>query len=195
MRWLFSVLMPSGRWLAALVCAMGVLHILAVLATPQLSAGQAHRRLTAGMALHTMTILPPITPSSQKLPFMTADALYAVCPYDTQKGPVAITATLPAPGWALALYSSEGANFYVSVAQPNRPTTVSLLLSATDDRFTGLTPQALGLSPRDETQLKVPADKGFVLLRAPDQGLAYRKQNLATLRSARCAAEAANPAP
>lgn len=192
MKWFFTSLWPSGRMLATAACAIGVLHILATLATPQLAPAQAFSRLTGGVPLHTMTILPAITPATQKIPFMAADAIYAICPFDTNKGDVAVNANLPAPGWALALYSPEGENFYVAVAQPGRPTTVSLLLMATDDRFTGLTPQARGLSPRDAAQLKVPADRGFVLVRAPDQGLAYRQKNLSTLKTARCTPQAPN---
>ena len=188
MTWLLSSLWPGGRWIAAAACAAAVLHILVTLATPQLAPAQAYNRLTAGVPKHTMTILPPVTAANQKLPFMSADALLAICPFDTHKSSVAVTAYLPAPGWALALFSPEGENFYVTVAQPGRPSTVSLLLVANDDRFTGLTPQAQGLSPRDAAQLKVPADRGIVVLRAPDQGQAYRSQNLATLATARCAA-------
>ncbi len=195
MTWFSKSHLPSGRMLAAAVCAIGVLHILATLSTPVLAPAQAYGRLTAGAPLHAMTILPPVTPSSQKLPFMSADAVYAICPFDTHNGAVAVTATLPAPGWALALYSPEGENFYVAVAPPGRPTTVSLLLMATDDRFTGLTPQARGQSPRDAAQLKVPADQGIVLVRAPDQGQAYRQQNLATLMLARCTAQGAGKTP
>jgi uncharacterized membrane protein len=187
MNWIFSALWPTGRGIAAAICAVGVLHIVATLATPQLAPAQAYGRMTAGMPLHAMTVLPPVTPASQKLPFMTSDAVYAVCPFNTDKGPVAVTANLLAAGWALALYSPEGENFYVAVAQPGRPTSVSLLLVAADDRFTGLTPQAQGLSPRDASQLKLPASRGFALLQAPDQGQAYRQQNMAALMAARCA--------
>lgn len=183
-------LWPSGRWAAAAICAIGVLHILATLVTPQLVPAQAFGRLVAGAPLHAMTILPPVAPSAQKLPFMSADALYAICPFDTKKNPVAVTATLPSPGWALALYSPEGENFYVAVAQPGRQTSLSLLLVAADDRFTGLTPQARGLSPRDSAQLHVPATRGVIVLRAPDQGQAYRRQTLATLQSAQCLVQA-----
>lgn len=189
MKWPLASLIPSWRMLAAAACAASVLHILATLALPHLVPNQPFSRLTAEVPLHTMTILPPVTPSTQKLPFMSADALYAICPFDTHKMPVTVNADLPAPGWSLALYSPEGENFYVAVASPGRPTNVSLLLTATDDRFNGLTPQARGLSPPDAAQLKVPADKGFVLLRAPDQGHAYRQQNLNALRSAKCAAQ------
>lgn len=194
MKWLLTGLWPSARMLAAAACAIAVLHILTTLATPSLAPAQAYRRLTAGAALHTMTILPPVTPATQKVPFMSADALYAICPFDTNKSPVTVTANLPAPGWALALYSPEGDNFYVAVAPPGRAIDVSLLLTATDDRFTGLTPQARGLSP-DGSQLKVPADRGFVLLRAPDQGETYRQRNLAVLKTARCALASSDPAP
>ena len=105
-----------------------------------------------------------------------------------------MTAHPTVPGWALALFGPEGDNFYVAVAPPGRAIDVSLLLTATDDRFTGLTPQARGLSP-DGSQLKVPADRGFVLLRAPDQGETYRQRNLAVLKTARCAVVSPDPAP
>ena len=183
---LLKSLWPSARVAAAALCAIGVLHIAATLAAPHLAPAQAFDRLSRGMPPHSMTVLPPVTPATQKLPFMSPDATYAICPFDTQKGPVSVKTSLPSPGWTLALYSPEGENFYVAVAQPGRPSDVSLLLVASDDRFTGLTPQSKGQSPRDTAQLKVPADRGFVLLRAPDQGQAYRQQNLAALKSARC---------
>jgi len=190
MKGLFRGLWPNARWAGAGLCAIGALHILETLATPYLLPAQAYNSLTAGAAVNTMTLLPPVSPTAQKVPFMSADASYAICPFDTQKGAVAVTASLPAPGWALALYSPEGENFYVAVAQPGRPTSVSLLLVAPDDRFTGLTPQAQGLSAKDAAQLKVPASQGFVLLKAPDQGQAYKRQSQATLQAARCSAQA-----
>ena len=189
MKWLLTSLWPGPRMLAAAACAMAVLHILATLAAPQFAPARAFNRLTAGVPVHKMTLLAPVTPASQKLPFMSADALYAVCPFDTKSGQIAVTAKLPAPGWALALYTPEGENFYVAVAQPGRATDVSVLLIAADDRFLGLTPQARGLSPRDAAQLKLPADKGFALVRAPDLGQAYRQQTLAALREARCSVQ------
>lgn len=189
MKWLLTSIWPSPRMLAAAACAIGVLHILATLAAPQIAPAQAYDRLTAGAPLHKMTMLPPVTPANQKLAFMSADALYAVCPFDTAKGEIAVAANLPAPGWALALYSPEGDNFYVAVAQPGRATDVSLLLIPSEDRFAGLTPQARGLTPRDAAQLKLPAERGFALVRAPDMGLAYRQQTLNALRQAKCAVQ------
>jgi uncharacterized membrane protein len=195
MTWLLTNLWPGGRWIAAAACAAAVLHILLTLATPQVLRTRPSDKLAAGVAKHKMTILPAVSPANQKLPFMTADALVAVCPFDTNEGPVSVTASLPAPGWSLALFSPEGENFYVAVAQPGRPTAVSLLLTASDDRFTGLTPQSRGLSPRDAAQLKVPAERGVVVLRAPDQGPAYRTQNLAIMGRAQCSNRAADNGP
>jgi uncharacterized membrane protein len=192
MRWLFASLRPSLRTCAAALCAIGVLHILATFVAPQVTTGQAYGRLTAGAPVHQMTVLPPLTPATQKVAFMSADSFYAVCPFDTRKSSVAVVARLPAPGWTLGLFSPEGENFYLAVAQPERPLDVALLLVANDDRFTGLTPQARGQMPRNAAQLKVPADRGFVLVRAPDTGFAYRQQTLAQLKSAKCAVSTSN---
>jgi uncharacterized membrane protein len=140
------------------------------------------------MPLNAMQILPPVTPSSQRLPFMAPDARYALCRFDTKDGAVSLTATLPGPGWIVALYSTAGDNFFTSVAQPGRRTDVSLLLVPSDDRFRGLTPEAKGASARpEEPVLTVPAQTGVALVRAPEQGQAYRARNLAELKRARCA--------
>ncbi len=63
------------------------------------------------LPINNMQILPPVSPEAQPLPFMGTDARYAVCRFDTEEGAVALNATLPGPGWILALYSPEGDNF------------------------------------------------------------------------------------
>jgi len=176
------------RLVAAAFCAVAILHILATLVAPELAPSRAYEQISQEMPLNTMQILPPVTPSSQRLPFMAPDARYALCRFDTKDGAVSLTATLPGPGWIVALYSTAGDNFFTSVAQPGRRTDVSLLLVPSDDRFRGLTPEAKGASTRpDEPVLTVPAQTGVALVRAPEQGQAYRARNLAELKRARCA--------
>lgn len=186
MRVLRTLLHPNLRIVALALCAMGILHVCVTLAAPRLAPSPAYKRLAANLALHSMQILPPVAPASQPLPFMSSDARYAVCRFDTTKGPVGVRATLPGPGWVLALYSPAGDNFYVAVAQPGRRTDVSLTLVPSDERFTGLTPQAQGKPAVENSTLTVGAEQGIVLVRAPDQGAAYQARNLAELKRAVC---------
>jgi uncharacterized membrane protein len=177
----------NWRIIAAAFFAIAILHILATLVAPELTTSSGYDRLSRGLPVNKMQVLPPVAPGAQPLPFMSPDARYALCRFDTTDGSVAVTAVLPGPGWTLALYSTEGENFYTSVAQPGRRTNVSLLLVPTDDRFIALAPQARGEPAQADSTLAVPAQKGVVVLRAPDQGLSYRARNLAELKRARCA--------
>src|SRR5262245_14189779 len=167
--------------------AVGILHIVATLAAPSLVISRAYDQLAQNLPLNRMQILPPITPSSQPLPFLAPDARYALCPFDTSDGAVAITARLPGPGWMLALYTAEGENFFASVSRPGPAIDVSLMLVPSEDRFLGLTPEARSIyEPTDKT-LTIGAQKGIAIIRSPNQGVAYEARNLAELSRARCA--------
>ena len=176
------------RLAAAAFCAVAILHIAATLAAPELAPSHAYEMISKELPLNSMQILPPVAPATQRLPFMAPDARYALCRFDTKDGAVSLTATLPGPGWVVALYSTAGDNFFTSVAQPGRRTDISLLLVPSDERFRGLTPEASGAvaSPQDPV-LTVPAQTGIAIVRAPEQGQAYRARNLAELKRARCA--------
>jgi uncharacterized membrane protein len=174
--------------------AMAVLHILATLAAPRLAPSPAYGRLADLLPVNAMQVLPPVAPGAQPLPFMGPDSRYAMCRFDSTKGPVQITASLPAAGWSLSIFSDKGDSIYVSVAQAGRRTDVSLVLSTRDDKFAGLTPQARGQSVKEDRSLSLTAKRGIAILRAPDQGLAYRAINEAELRRSSCQVQTAQTA-
>ena len=176
----------NWRLVSATLCAVAVLHLSTTLLAPGIASAPAFRRLSRVLPVNAMLILPPVTADAQPLPFMAPDAQFAMCRFDTSQGTVAITATLPGPGWTLALHSTEGDNFYTAVAQPGRKTQVSLLLIPTDERFTGLTPEAKGKESVESVSLTLVARQGIAVLRAPDMGISYRAQNLSDLGKARC---------
>jgi uncharacterized membrane protein len=179
--------LPRINWrlVAAALCAVGILHIVATLAAaaPELAPSRAYERLVRDLPLNTMQILPPVSAATQRLPFMSPDARYALCRFESGDGAVALSASLPGPGWVLALYSKEGDNFFASVAAPGQRSDVSLLLVPTES---GAAPE-----PRQGAQesatLTVAAPSGLAVVRAPEQGLAFRARNLAELKRARCA--------
>ena len=83
--------------------------------------------------------------------------------------------------------SAEGVSLnWGSVAQPGRATEVSLLLIPADERFTGLTPEAVGKGNIETRSLTLVAREGIAILRAPDLGQAFRARNEAELARAKC---------
>ncbi len=172
----------------AALLAAAILHILATLATPHLIPTSGYGRLAGDLPENRMQILPAVTPGAQPLPFLSPDARYAVCRFDTRNGAVSINAFLPDPGWVLALFSPDGGNFFTSVASPEQRPNVSLLLVPGDDAWrTG--GSAAGLSepivPRQAT-LTIAANEGLAIIRAPDRGEAYQPRALADLKRAEC---------
>lgn len=177
----------NWRILAATFCAAGILHISATLAAPELASAPAYARLSRLLPENKMAVLPAITADTQPLPFLSPDARYAMCAFDSSKGTVEIKATLPEPGWTLSLHSPDGDNFYTAVAQPGRETEVALLLIPTDERFAGLTPEAKGQSNAETSvSLTLVASLGVAVLRAPDLGMAHTARNEAGLKAATC---------
>ena len=168
---------------AAAVFAAAILHILATLATPQLAPSSGFSRLAGDLPENAMTILPPITPDAQPLPFMSPDARYAICRFDTRDGAVNVSAILPEPGWTLALFSPEGDNFFTSVASPERRPEVSLVLVPGEDAWRSGT---VGRATTEGDVLTIPVNEGLVLIRAPDRGEAYDVQAVTELKRASC---------
>lgn len=171
---------------AAALFAAAILHILATLATPYLIPSSGYKRLAAGLPANAMQILPPVTPDAQPLPFLSPDARYAICRFDTKNGAVSLSALLPEPGWVLALFSPAGDNFFTSVASPERRPEVSILLVPGDDIWRGSAAPTPGAAVTQEDTLTIPANKGIAVIRAPDRGEAYRPRAMAELKRASC---------
>lgn len=170
---------------AAALFAAAILHILATLATPHLIPTSGYGRLADDLPENKMQILPPVAPDAQPLPFLSPDARYAVCRFDTRDGAVSLSAMLPEPGWVLALFSPAGDNFFTSVASPERRAEVSILLVPGDDTWRSGAPGA-GAAVTQEDTLTIPANEGIAIIRAPDRGEAYRPRAMAELKRASC---------
>ncbi|KUO56999.1 MAG: hypothetical protein APF80_15435 [Alphaproteobacteria bacterium BRH_c36] len=184
-----AALRPDLRLVAAALCAMGILHIAATLAAPMMMGRSAFDRLEPMLPVNTVIVLPPVTPATQPLPFLTPDVRYAMCRYDSAQAPVGVSLELPGKGWSLALHTPEGDNVYAATGEDERVTSLRLRILPTAERFMGLTPESLGVADTTEKPQAVRSDRGIIVLRAPDKGRAYRPFIEAGLRRFTCAAE------
>jgi uncharacterized membrane protein len=181
--------LANANWqliLAAPVAA-GILHICATLAAPYLTAASAYSRLAPALPINKMQVLADIAPGGEPLPFLSPDARYALCRFDTSRGPVSVEATLPPdPGWMLAVVSPQGDNLYASASTPGRPTPITLALVPSEEHFLGVTPEARGIARDVQPPVPIAATRGIVVLRGPDEGFSYRREVEAALAAASC---------
>ena len=177
------------RVILAAVLAAAILHILATLAAPGLAGSTPFVRLSPIAPLHKFVVLPPVTPQNQPLAYMSPDVRYAICRYDTAKGPVSVNVRLPGRGWTVGLYTPEGDNFYTALGQDGQTSDIALQLTPVADRFLGLTPEARGKVSEATSSLSIATGKGMAVVRAPDRGLAYKADTEATLKRAACIAQ------
>jgi len=183
--------LKNANWqlIVAAPVAAGILHICATMAAPYLTAASAYSRLAPALPLNKMQILGPITPGAEPLPFLSPDARYAMCRFDTARGPVDVSAILPADqGWTLTVVSPQGDNIYATASAPARPTPVAVVLVPSEEHFLGVTPEARGIAREQQPPAAIAAARGIVVLRGPDKGLSYQRQVETALKAARCSA-------
>lgn len=176
------------RYLLLLPVAAGIVHLIATFLAVSNIRGSAYYRLATTLPTNTMKILAPVTPSQQPLPYLAPDARYAMCRFSSKQGPVDVSAVLPERGWTLGVYHNDGSTAYFAAGTSVRPSTIALTLLPGDNRFLGLTPQALGKTAPTAPQLTLNVREGLIVVRAPDRGAAYRQADEAILANASCVA-------
>jgi uncharacterized membrane protein len=184
-------LWPSFQWryLLLLPVAAGIVHLIATFLAMADTRNSAYQRLSAALPINAMKVMAGVKPGQQPLPFMAADAQYAMCRFSSKQGPVDVNAVLPDRGWTLGVYYPDGSTAYFAAGSAGRPLAVALTLLPGDDRFLGLSPQALGKPPTAASQVSISIKSGLIVLRAPDRGSAYRLGDEAMLAKATCAAQ------
>lgn len=179
---------PRIRWRTLLLglIGAGIVHIVATLVWPQFSGGSGALRIAATLEAGQMTVLPPLSPKTQLVPFQAPDFSYAACRIDVSEAAYAVRATLPEPGWTLSIHNMAGDTVYVVTGQEQRSTNIALLVLPPGDRFVGVLPEARLAA--GFAQVSMPSPQGIVLLRAPNKGAAYQSQVDADLAKATCVA-------
>ena len=184
-------LWPSfqARYLLLLPVAIAIVHLVTTFLAMSDTRGSAYQRLSGVLPSNAMKLLPAVAAGQQPLPFLGADARYAMCRFSSRQGPVTVKAVLPDRGWTLGVYNPDGSTAYFAAGATGHPATVALSLIPGDDRFLGLSPQALGKPPTANPQVSVTARDGLIVVRAPDRGASYRQIDDDQLAKASCSGQ------
>jgi uncharacterized membrane protein len=171
------------RLLIIFVLVAAIVHIAATFLAANDQRGTVYTRLSNILPHNTMTILAPVTPRQEILPYLSPEARYAFCPFDTANTSMRVHALLPDLGWTVGVYAPDGTSLYFAAASAERETTINLSIIPADDRFLGLSGEAQQISDTDQT---IAAQKGFIVVRAPDRGEPYRSETQSVLEQASC---------
>lgn len=179
---------PNWTMVAYAALASGVVHILATLLPAYVSGNTAFARLSDGLPINEFVVLPPARPGTQVIPYQLPDARYAICRFDARGGPVSLTATLPAEGWTLSIYTSDGTSFYDAPGRADGSTKLNLMLVPPGGYFLGV-PEDTQAAASEHSEIASPATSGLVVIRAPLGGAAYAHETERVAKMARCAAK------
>jgi len=151
-------------WTVAILLLGSVVHLGYVLIVPQLDmrAGIDELRRLAGSG--ALTVLS----REDSVRMMGPDGVWlvhALCVYDLNEGPLAITASVPDTYWSMAIYSAAGETFYSLNDRQAGIDQVDLMIRQPSKRLLEVD-QELALPEGDVFTVRAPDPKGVVVMRA-----------------------------
>lgn len=173
-----------GYWL---LCT-GIVHIVATFVPAYFSTNGAYARLSEGLPHNSFVVLPAARPGAQVIPYQIPETLYAICKFDTRRGPVGLNVILAGAGWTLSIYTRDGVSVYDAPGRSQLATPVNLLLVPPGGYFLGVS-DAVSDTGTGFTQVQLPDPQGIVVLRAPLGGIAYAHDTERIIRQSKCASK------
>ena len=170
-------------WIAGALAAAGIVHILAVLAIPQLAEHDAWKRLSALLKPNTLAFAD--AKNAPHLPFTPPDLITAYCLFDISEHNVIVEAPLPEAPWSVAVTARSGENFYVITGADAKKPVVRLLIIP-HDRLPEESSTEETVEGGNQNIIVSPSPTGIVAIRAPIRGESFRALALQELRKARC---------
>lgn len=174
-----------GLYIALGLVLAGLIHIVAVLMLPMVAPRNANARLAGLGQVNAMVQLPAAEPGRQVMPMMAPDVRYALCRYDLSAGPVRLRAPIADDLWMIALYTSEGSNFYAVAGGDLKRDEIDLIIATGDQ-----TVAEAGLdAPEASDKVLVvnsPVTEGIALIRAPVAGPSAAGRAERALKGAYC---------
>jgi uncharacterized membrane protein len=169
-------------WTVAILLLAGVVHLGYVLIVPQLDmrAGiDELRKLTGSRALTVLS-------RDDSMRIMGPDGrwlVHALCVYDLADGPLAVSATVPATYWSMAIYSASGETFYSLNDRQADVGQVDLMIRQSAAPLLG-EDEDVALPEGDVFTVRAPDPKGVVVMRAlASEPAEYQRASLILSRS------------
>jgi uncharacterized membrane protein len=170
----------------------GVVHLVSVLALPQIASQDAYNRLLPMTKINAVTSLPPVDPASEPMPFMDPAFATAVCRYDLGGGPIKLTVPVSQAYTSVSFYTRSDVAYYAINDRSAGRRVIELDLM-TEAQHAEL-PEDEEVTAADRLIIDSPTATGLIVLKAlaPEPGLMAQAQ--ASLASANCRVQTDPPA-
>ena len=184
-------LVSVSPWIVASFILAGIVHFVSVLAMPLLAPRDAYARLAAASPPGAMTLLPPVRPGREILPWLDPAFAMGVCRYDLRDGPLRVSASVePDQYTSLSFHARHGTLYYALTdrAASRRKIDIVVLTAAQLESAEAKDNED---EPNQDLRLLAPQGEleGFILARAlaPDASAFAEAQE--RVRAIRCAHE------
>ncbi len=153
-------------YVLAVVFVAAAVHLISILAMPELAPHDAYARLSVLAKPGQMTLLPRALPGHEITPFEDPAMAQAVCLYDLSNGPLDLHAELEDSGLlTLSFRSRSGRIFYSMTDQAALHGEIEVRIM-TQPQLEAVEENDDEEEPLQELRLVAPSMKGFVLVNA-----------------------------
>jgi uncharacterized membrane protein len=162
----------------------GIVHLVSVLALPQIASQDAYSRLTAVTTRNAVTPLPPADPGHSPMPFMDPAFAVAVCRYDLSDGSIKLAVPVSQAYTSVSFYTRSDVAYYAINDRSAGRKVIELNLM-TEAQHAAL-PEEEDVTAADRLIIDSPSTTGLIVLKAlaPEPGM--MEQAKASLAAATC---------
>lgn len=184
------------RWLLLLLGGAllgGIVHLATIILLPRTATQDAFARLTNDTPVNSVAALPQPRPEKAAMPFMDPAFAAGVCRYDLSNGPLKLTVPVSLAYTSVSFYTRYDVAYYAINDRAAGRRVIELDLMTPEQK--NAMPEDEDVTAADRLIVESPTVSGLIAIRAlaPEPGLMPMAQ--ATIANARCAVQAATPAP
>jgi uncharacterized membrane protein len=170
----------------------GIVHLVSVLALPQIASHDAYSRLAPMTEENAVTALPPADPNSSPMPFMDSAFAMAICRYDLSAGPLKLTVPVSQAYTSVSFYTRNEIAYYAINDRSAGKKVIELDLM-TEAQHNDL-PEDEEVTAADRLIIDSPSTTGLIVLKALAAEPGLMPQARASLAAANCKLQT-EPAP
>ena len=142
----------------------GIVHLVSVLALPQIASHDAYSRLTPMTEQNAVTALPSADPNSSPMPFMDPAFAMAICRYDLSTGPLKLTVPVSQAYTSVSFYTRNEIAYYAINDRSAGKKVIELDLM-TEAQHNDL-PEDEEVTAADRLIIDSPSTTGLIVLKA-----------------------------